>query len=117
MQGWFDPHTRRHLHAELEQRVAERTRELTEANVRLTELDQLKDEFISRISHELRTPLTNIKIYLELLEQGKPDRHERYMRVLHDEADKLHRQIDDLLEVSHLQTAAIDLQLAVLDVN
>jgi PAS domain S-box-containing protein len=107
----------RELNARLEQRVAERTRELTDANVRLTELDRLKDEFIARISHELRTPLTSIKIYLELLEHGRLDKREQYMRTLHDEANKLRRQIDDLLEVSHLQTAGIEPQLAPLDVN
>jgi len=62
--------------AELEQRVAERARELTEANERLAELDRLKDKFVSHISHELRTPLANIHLYLELLEHGKPGKQE-----------------------------------------
>ena len=105
------------LNAELEQRVAERTRELTDANARLTELDRLKDEFISRISHELRTPLTNIKLYLQLLGRGKPEKHEQYLQTVQTEADKLQQQIDDLLEVSSLQTARIEPHLLPLDVN
>ena len=55
---------------ELDERVHERTSELQAALEKLTELNQLKSNFISSISHELRTPLTHIRGYLEVLADG-----------------------------------------------
>ncbi len=51
----------------LERRVEERTAELQSALERLSELSQMKANFVANVSHELRTPLTHIIGYLELL--------------------------------------------------
>ena len=87
----------------LEQRVADRTRMLAEANVRLKELDRLKDQFISNVSHELRTPLTNIKLHLSLLERRGTDALERHLPTIQRETERLRRLIEDLLDLSKLQ--------------
>ncbi len=55
---------------DLEERVAERTRELQEANERLKELGRLKSEFLATMSHELRTPLNSIIGFTGILKQG-----------------------------------------------
>ena len=114
----------RELNATLEQRVADRTcqlaaanEQLAAANAQLAELDRLKDEFISRISHELYTPLVNIKLYLGLLDHGKPGKHDQYMETLRREAARLQQLIEDLLRISQLDLAAIQFQLAPIDVN
>ncbi len=73
---------------------------------RLKEVDRLKTQFTSTVTHELRTPLTSIKTYLSLLERGKPEKRDRYLRVLHEETDKLTRLIQDLLDLSRLETAS-----------
>jgi signal transduction histidine kinase len=89
---------------ELEQRVEARTRELAEANSHLQELDRLKDQFISNVSHELRTPLTNIKLHLGLLEKRGAEVLTRYLPTLQRETERLRRLIEDLLDLSRLQT-------------
>jgi signal transduction histidine kinase len=93
---------------QLEQRVAERTRELAEANDRLTELDRLKDQFVSSVSHELRTPLANVKLYLQLMTRGRPDKRDDYMQTLHRETRRLENLINDLLDLSRLDLNAAE---------
>lgn len=105
------------LNATLEQRVIDRTTELRAANARLVELDRLKDEFLSRISHELRTPLTSIKIYLELLESGKPERRDKYLQTLKSETDRLHTLIEEVLTFSQLNLNTMPAAAGPIDIN
>ena len=107
----------RELNATLEQRVADRTRRLYEANAQLSELDRLKDDFISRISHELRTPLTNIISYLEMLENGKPEKRAWYLQVLHEQTALLRDLIESLLEVTQQSVNAAGVHVAPTDLN
>lgn len=86
----------------LEQRVADRTRELEEANSRLLELDRLKSQFVSDVSHELRTPITNLSLYLDLLEQGKPEKQSHYLSVLRKQTNRLTDLISSILNLSRL---------------
>jgi NtrC-family two-component system sensor histidine kinase KinB len=74
---------------------------------RLKELDRLKSQFVSNVSHELKTPLGNIKMYLALLEQGKPEKRERYKVVLRQEVEHLEDLITDLLDLSRLETGTV----------
>lgn len=70
----------------------------------LKELDRLKSQFVSNVSHELRTPLTNIKTYVTLIERGKEEKRPHYFNVLHHETDRLAQLIQDLLDLSRLET-------------
>ncbi len=71
---------------------------------RLQELDRMKDMFVSNVSHELRTPLANLKLYLSLLQQGRPERRASYLEVMEREVERLARLIADLLDLSRLQS-------------
>jgi PAS domain S-box-containing protein len=74
---------------------------------RLKEVERLKSKFVSNVSHELRTPLTNITTYLKLLEKGREERREHYLSVLKEETQRLTRLIQDLLDLSQLDTESI----------
>jgi signal transduction histidine kinase len=88
----------------LERRVEERTAELQKALERVSELSQLKANFISNISHELRTPLTHIKGYLELLvteSLGSITEEQKHaLHISQQSAGRLETLIEDLIMVS-----------------
>lgn len=88
----------------LERRVEERTAELQKALERLSELGQLKANFISNISHELRTPLTHVKGYIELLVSeslGSITEEQRHaLQVCQQSTSRLENLIEDLIMVS-----------------
>lgn len=94
----------RQANRRLEQRVRERTAELQHALNKLTELNQLKSNFISNISHELRTPLTHIKGYLELLlDRGLgpvTEDQSHALSVMYRASQRLENLISDLLRIS-----------------
>jgi signal transduction histidine kinase len=90
-------------------------RALREANEKLTALSVQKDAFLSQISHELRTPMTSIRAFSEILRDGTAmpaaDRA-RYSTIIHDEALRLTRLLDDLLDLAVLENGQVSLNWA-----
>jgi signal transduction histidine kinase len=73
-----------------------------------------RSRFVSSVTHELKTPLTNIRMYVEMLEQGmarSPDRESDYYRILDSESARLSRLINNVLEFSRLETRQRRLEL------
>jgi signal transduction histidine kinase len=81
------------------------------------ELDRLKDEFVSSVSHEFRAPLSNIKLYLRLLDSGRPEKREQYMQTLQRETARLENLIEDLLYISRLDQGSSFLQITPTDLH
>lgn len=72
----------------------------------LRRLEQVRTEFVANVSHELRTPLTSIIGFVETLMDGAvedPVISQRFLRIIQAEASRLHRLVDDLLEISRLE--------------
>lgn len=70
------------------------------------ELAERRATFVSSVTHELKTPLTNIRMYIEMLEQGiaqSPEREREYLRILLSESGRLTRLINNVLEFSKLE--------------
>jgi two-component system sensor histidine kinase BarA len=102
------------LNRTLESRVNTRTEELQRANHKLLKLDRLKTILVSNASHELRTPLTSIKIHVKNLLDGVTgvlgtDQLQALGRA-HENIERLRTLIDDLLDLSRLQAAGVELK-------
>ncbi|HEY0048801.1 MAG TPA: ATP-binding protein [Pyrinomonadaceae bacterium] len=76
-------------------------------------LETIRQEFLSNVSHELRTPLTSILAFVETLEDGAIEDHEnnlRFLGVIRRNAERMHRLIDDILELSSIEAGKIDVE-------
>ncbi|WP_299283180.1 ATP-binding protein [uncultured Tateyamaria sp.] len=100
---------------QLEAKSAELSRtagKLREANAKLTALSVQKDAFLSQISHELRTPMTSIRSFSEILRDtdglGQVEKT-KYASIIHGEAIRLTRLLDDLLDLSVLENGQVNL--------
>ncbi len=70
------------------------------------DLSERRSRFVSAVTHELKTPLTNIRMYVEMLDQGiaaTPQREQEYLGVLAAESARLSGLIDNVLELSRLE--------------
>lgn len=75
-------------------------------------LEKVRQEFLSNISHELRTPLTSILAFVETLEDGAikdEENNQRFLGVIRKNAQRMHRLIDDILELSIIESGKVSL--------
>jgi PAS domain S-box-containing protein len=108
-------------HEELEQKVVERTRDLSEANVKLQELDRLKSMFIASMSHELRTPLNSVIGFSSILlnEWGGPlnEEQKENLAVILRSGKHLLALINDVIDVSKIEAGKIESVIEEFDIN
>jgi len=100
------------LNAELEQRVADRTKALEATTAALQEADRRKDEFLAILAHELRNPLAPIRTAVQLLRKRDlaETQNMRAREVIERQVQHLVCLIDDLLDVSRITRGMITLQ-------
>ncbi len=101
-------------HASALEKLGTRNRQLEEDNVKLTDLNRMKDIFLSTASHELKTPLSSVIAYAELLDDndGKLTREQsrEFVARLRGEAVRLLGLIDDILDLSRLESGKMALK-------
>lgn len=77
-------------------------------------------EFVSNVSHELRTPLTSMRSYIEALSEGawkNPEIAPNFLNVTLEETDRMIRMINDLLNLSRMDSGNGELQLEYVNFN
>jgi signal transduction histidine kinase len=96
------------------------TAELKEANIRLQEVDRLKDDFISTVTHELRTPLTAVRSLAEIIHtHPKIDaaQLENFTGIIIKESERLIRLVSQILDYEKIESAKLDWAIASLDLK
>lgn len=94
--------------------LARTAKQLRDANEKLTQISLQKDAFLSQVSHELRTPMTSIRAFSEILRDTdgiSEQETTRYATIIHDEALRLTRLLDDLLDLSVLESGQVSLNM------
>jgi len=94
--------------------------ELRAANERLTELDRLKDDFISTVTHELRTPLTSIRALSEILhDDPELDRRQRvkFLGIIIKESERSTRLINQVLDLAKIESGNAEWHSSELDLR
>lgn len=105
----------------LREKIRQATKDLTHANKELKALDKAKDEFISMASHQLRTPLTAVRGYTSMVMDGDfgkvSGEQKDTLKQSFDAATRMTRLVDDLLNVSRIQSGKFRLERAEVDLN
>ncbi|MEW6408629.1 MAG: ATP-binding protein [Nitrospirota bacterium] len=97
--------------------LAEVNKKLIEANRRLEELDKRKSAFMADISHELRTPLTAIRGAMDYLIAKSDGGTTPFLEIVKNNADRLTRLVNDLLDLSRIEMGTIGMMLKPYDIS
>lgn len=107
----------RSVQREIEQRkqIEKLAKQLTEANVRLKELDKMKSEFVSIASHQLRSPLTAIRGYTSMLLEGSfgkvPQKATEAIQRISESSRYMALSVEDYLNVSRIEAGNMKYEL------
>ena len=96
---------------ELERTAAE----LRIANMRLIQLGEQRDTFLSQVSHELRTPMTSIRSFSEILRDndgGDNAQRTRFASIINEESIRLTKLLDEILELSFLESGRVRMDIS-----
>lgn len=77
------------------------------------------EQFLGSATHELRTPITNIKGYAESLievDDISPDQQKEFFNIIHSEANRLGRLLNELLDIQQLEAGSMTLSTSPFDV-
>ncbi|MCD2516234.1 response regulator [Massilia sp. G4R7] len=108
----------RELNEDLEQKIAARTEELTQSNLRAEAANVAKSEFLANMSHEIRTPMSAIigMAYLALRTDLNPKQQD-YVGKIHRAALSLLGIINDILDFSKIEAGKLEVEQVAFDLD
>lgn len=86
----------------------------------LSEIDVLRRELLANVSHDLKTPLTLIKANAEMVKDltyKNQEKRENNLNTIIDEVDRLNLLVEDILDLSKMQSSAIELEIQEFNLN
>jgi signal transduction histidine kinase len=93
----------------MEERIAQATKELSDANRELQTLDTLKSDFLANMSHELRTPLTVVRGGIDYLNRTiKKEDNRNYLDIIDKNLARLIHLVSDLFDYTKIEARKID---------
>ena len=86
-----------------------------------TEVNNLKNQFISNVSHELRTPVTVLRTYIDTLytmgDELDEETRKEFTETANKEVTRLHRMVNDILDVSRLESPDVEIEKEMADIT
>lgn len=78
---------------------------------------QAQREFMANVSHDLKTPLTSIQGYSQAIMDGTMKDPSKAAKIIHDEAERLNRMVQELTDLARLQAGRLSMKLSPLDIG
>lgn len=101
-----------------QEQILQQSRELEQAYRELQSLERAKSNFLTLVSHQLRTPITAIMAYAETLSMEgmvEPEEQGEFIRVIHQEAEKLGEMVNKVLAISKMESGQMLFQFGPAD--
>ncbi len=102
------------LYTSLEDRVAQRTKELAEARDEAVAANKSKSEFVSVVSHELKLPMTSIKGYSDLMLSGATgqlnENQTNFLTTIRNNVNRMAALVSDLADISRIESGHLRLE-------
>jgi signal transduction histidine kinase len=114
------------LHSQLEEKVAERTAQLTkvneslkQTNKKLKQLEQTRREMFENIAHDLKTPITLVLGYIEAIQDGivSKEKNEEYLKRIYKHLHSINDLVKGIYELNHIETRSNAFQFELVDMN
>lgn len=94
------------------------TENLNAASAEISKTETLRNDLMANVSHDLKTPLTMIKAYAEMIRDlsgDNPEKRLKHLKVIIDETDRLTLLVNDILNLSKLESGVAEINLNVFD--